>query len=433
MQIKADNFVKIMASSLVVACAFPLFSLILKGWVSAILYLSAFISLILLIRILKIKYFQNREKNLLGVWLTEKNFYLNLVIISFCLQLITVFVVQTLHGNYMISRYDAPLRYLLGVIILLAIIVNKPNLKTSFLTFISLAPIVTYFLIPFVPKTFWSSQVDRLSNHFIDPLIFGYVSLLLGTLSAIMWFYSSNKISVKSFVYFFGAVSGAYLSLKSGSRTGWLALPIIIFLFIFLDSRMSSWKKFLISIASVMILCLASYQLSDVVKNRVKSMAEEIGAYRWNEVSADSSVGHRISWARIGLYYFSIHPLMGWNEKDLRSNINDDFLSSFSSQSSRDELMAVGFHSDYFSRLVRYGILGIFSLFMLLATPLIFFWRYRQNHQVLLFTRLGIAYVIFQAIGSLTYHILDFKFMASFYSMMIVVLVGLIVNNKDNK
>ncbi len=70
MQIKADNFVKIMASSLVVACAFPLFSLILKGWVSAILYLSAFISLILLIRILKIKYFQNREKNLLGVWLT---------------------------------------------------------------------------------------------------------------------------------------------------------------------------------------------------------------------------------------------------------------------------------------------------------------------------------------------------------------------------
>jgi heme A synthase len=82
---------------------------------------------------------------------------------------------------------------------------------------------------------------------------------------------------------------------------------------------------------------------------------------------------------------------------------------------------------------VRYGILGIFSLFMLFAAPLIFFWRYRQNHQVLLFTRLGIAYVIFQAIGSLTYHILDFKFMASFYSMMIVVLVSLIVNNKDNK
>jgi len=431
MQIKADNFVKIMASSLVVACAFPLFSLILKGWVSAILYLSAFISLILLIRIVKIKCFRNREKNLLEVWLTEKNFYLNLVIISFCLQLITVFVVQNLHGNYMISRYDAPSRYLLGVIILLAIIAYKPNIKTLFLIFISLTPIVTYFLIPFVPKTFWSTQVDRLSNHFIDPLIFGYVSLLLGTLSAINWFYSSNKISVKSFVYLFGAVSGAYLSLRSGSRTGWLALPIIFFLFIFLDSRFGNLNKILLSSILTVIIGMASYNLSNVVKNRVDSMAAEISAYKWNEVTDDSSIGYRISWARIGLYYFSIHPLVGWNEKDLRSNINDDFISSFSSQSSREELIAVGFHSDYFSRLVRYGILGIFSLFMLFAAPLIFFWCYRQNHQVLIFTRLGIAYVIFQAIGSLTYHILDFKFMASFYSMMIAVLVGLIINNKD--
>jgi O-antigen ligase len=431
MKIKAGNLGKIMTSFLMVVTAFPLFSLILKGWVSAILYLSAFISLILLVRKVKIKYFQNREKNVLEVWLTEKNIFLNLVIISFCLQLITVFVVQTLHGNYMISRYDAPLRYLLGVIILLAIIVYKPNIKTLFLIFISLAPIVTYFLIPFVPKTFWSTQVDRLSNHFIDPLIFGYVSLSLGTLSAINWFYSSNKISVKSFIYFFGAVSGAYLSLRSGSRTGWFALPIVFFLFIFFDSRLGNLNKILLSSILTVVIGMASYNLSDVVKNRVDSMAAEISAYQWNEVTDDSSIGHRISWARIGLYYFSIHPLVGWNEKDLRSNINDDFVSSFSSQSSREELIAVGFHSDYFSRLVRYGILGIFSLFMLFAAPLIFFWRFRQNHQVLIFTRLGIAYVIFQAIGSLTYHILDFKFMASFYSMMIAVLVGLIINNKD--
>lgn len=431
MKNKADNLEKIITLFLMVVTAFPLFSLILKGWVSAILYLSAFISLILLVRKVKIKYFQNREKNLLKVWLKEKNFFLNLVIISFCLQLITVLIVQTLHSNYMISRYDAPLRYLLGVIILLAIIIYKPNIKTLFLIFVSLAPIVTYFLIPFVPKTFWSTQVDRLSNHFIDPLIFGYVSLSLGTLSAINWFYSSNKISVKSFVYFFGAVSGAYLSLRSGSRTGWLALPIVFFLFIFLDSRLGNLYKILLSSILTVVIGMTSYNLSDVVKNRVNSMTKEISAYKWNEVADDSSIGHRISWARIGLYYFSIHPLVGWNEKDLRSNINDDFISSFSSQSSREELIAVGFHSDYFSRLVRYGILGIFSLFMLFAAPLIFFWRYRQNQQVLIFTRLGIAYVIFQSIGSLTYHILDFKFMASFYSMMIAVLVGLIINNKD--
>lgn len=433
MQIKESNFVKIIVTSLVVVSAFPLFSLILKGWVSAILYVASFISLFLLVKIFKTNYAQYGREKLFEIWPIKKDFLLNLVIFSFFLQLIVVFAIQTLHGNYLISRYDAPLRYFLGIIILLAIIAYKPNLKTSFLMFISLAPIVTYFLIPFVPKTFWSTQADRLSNHFIDPLIFGYVSLSLGALSAIIWFYGPNKISIKSFIHLLGAVLGIYLSLKSGSRTGWIALPIVIFLFIFLDSRFSNWKKILISIVSVLIICLASYQLSDVVKNRVNSMAEEISAYRWNEVSADSSIGHRISWARIGFYYFSIHPLMGWNEKDLRSNINDNFISSFSSQSSRDELMAVGFHSDYFSKLVRYGILGIASVLMLFAAPLIFFWRYRENHQVLVFTRLGIAYIIFQAIGSLTYHILDFKFMASFYSMMVVLLVGLIINNKDNK
>jgi hypothetical protein len=51
-----------------------------------------------------------------------------------------------------------------------------------------------------------------------------------------------------------------------------------------------------------------------------------------------------------------------------------------------------------------------------------------RNKQVKSYAIVGVGYVLIQSVSSLSYHVLDFKFMASFYALMICLLIGIMVN-----
>jgi O-antigen ligase len=225
-----------------------------------------------------------------------------------------------------------------------------------------------------------------------------------------------------------GGVVGVYLSLSSGSRTGWLAIPFIIFLSIVHYSPFSRYKTIILAILISGLVITAFYLSSNTAKDRVAGAYSDITKYQWSAINPESSLGERISWIRIGWYYFSMRPLSGWGDEGMDQNINDDAISVYATKVTRHGLLVGGFHNDFVANAVRYGIGGLVASIAIFLAPLLFFAHCLRYKSVQPFAMVGIAYVLIQSVSSLSYHVLDFKFMASFYALMIALLMGVIVN-----
>lgn len=425
---KRLNIYKILILLVCCSSCFPLFSLIIKGWVSATLFFSTLVAVILLV----IPYFKPPPegiadkdslfcRNQLGILII-------LFIFAFALPLISVAFSQLLQGKWDIARFDAPSRYLFAITIFLVIAQYKNFAHLMLAYTIPASAIITFALIHFVPKTFWSTYPGRLSNHFIDPLIFGQVTLALGVMSLLMIGLVRDR-SVRLFILqLIGGVAGIYLSLRSGSRTGWLAIPFIVFIYAIYVSPFKRWKTILFSGICTAFMILVIYSTSTTLKTRFNDFYTEVKEYRWHQMNADTNVGVRISWIRIGWYFFSMRPISGWGDKTLENNINDATIAVYASQESREGILIAGFHNDFVSNAVRYGLGGLVATVGIFFIPLLFFAYYLRNKRVQSYALVGIGYVLIQSVSSLSYHVLDFKFMASFYAMMISLLIGIMVN-----
>jgi O-antigen ligase len=112
----------------------------------------------------------------------------------------------------------------------------------------------------------------------------------------------------------------------------------------------------------------------------------------------------------------------------MAKNINDDAISVYASKETREGLLIAGFHNDFVSNAVRYGIGGLAATIAIFLIPFLFFAHCLRYKSVQSIAMVGIAYVLIQSVSSLSYHVLDFKFMASFYALMIALLMGITVN-----
>ena len=410
------------------AACFPLLSLIVKGWVSGTLFFATLIAVILLF----LPFFKHPPGDLRtqsAIFTTDPIGRLStFFVIAFTLPILSVALGQLLQGSWNVARFDAPSRYLMALVVFLAIARYRSPVDRVLELAIPVATVITVTLISYVPTTFWSAYPGRLSNHFIDPLIFGQIALALSVISLLMIRFNEKRISLILLLQLIGAIAGIYLSLLSGSRTGWLAIPLIIFFWVMHYSPLPRWKTVLLAFTAIGLFMSTLYFGSSTMKPRLNDMYSETINYHWNKMNADTNVGVRISWMRIGWHFFSINPLTGWGDQGLEKNINDEAIAVYASKASRDGILIAGFHNDFVANAVRYGIGGFIATVGIFLLPLLFFTYCLRYKKVESYAMAGIGYVLIQSFSSLSYHVLDFKFMASFYALMIALLMGITVN-----
>ena len=419
-----------MAMFSIIVVSFPLFSLVIKGWVSGILFLSCALAVYL--------YFQTWVSEPKSCQLIQDfrslpyvpKLFFCLLCLIFCLPFFSVLLSQALLNDWSIARYDGPIRYILSLLIFFTIFQFKTLVSTFIPYVFPIAAIATFTFLPFFPQTGWAiAHPNRLTSYFIDPLIFGQLSLVFGALSFFSIGFTKKHNLFVTLFKIVGGIAGFYLSLKSGSRTGWPAIPFLVIIFILCATGKLRLKLIVIAIA----LLFASYQSSSAVRERVNTTTHEIAVYKWDSVNKHTSVGARISFIRIGLYYFSMRPISGWGNQSLEPYINDPEVTAYASQETRDELMRVGFHNDFVNNMVHFGMLGLISTILVFIIPLCFFIYCIAKKIAISYSIIGIAYIFIQSISCLTYHILDFKFMASFYALLIAILMGIVMREFRNK
>ncbi|EPC04245.1 hypothetical protein L861_02710 [Litchfieldella anticariensis FP35 = DSM 16096] len=224
----------------------------------------------------------------------------------------------------------------------------------------------------------WVLGHDRASNG-INSIPFGNLSLLMGVLSlvALLWLMERQQRTrhfhvVWLYLALAAVLAGMMASLLSGTRGGWIAMPLLLWL-IFRTYRevLSQMHLRLAGGAILGLVLLVALLPQSGVTQRLVETAVDIQQY-WTGESADGSIGVRLELWRGGAVLFSQAPLAGWGEGRMEV-ARDDMVAEGAldkGASLHDQL-----HSDIIDTAARRGLLGLMALGMLYGVPL---WSFAQ-------------------------------------------------------
>ena len=406
----------------------PIFLLTVAGWMTRILAVCALLAIFVL--------YKNKNRKINDEMAVNRITWaeIKLLCITFSLPLLGTFLAQSFRNQYTWSYYDSPIHVLICVLILLAMLKNNNHVGTRVIELMShtlpITTLLALFNILIHPNLHWGAS--RLSTQAVDPLAFGSLSLTLGLLSLISIKLHSNDSKLLVLYKVLGFCVGIYLSIISGSRTGWIALPIVGIIWIYFEHIKFTFMTKIIAVLAVLTIASSSYFLSANVHQRIDATVKETLLYQWNPPknapNLDTSVGARISFARMSVFLLEKKPLSGWGDGSFENVINDPALD-FAVMSTKMTALTAGFHNEITANMVRSGIWGLISSVALFLVPALFFIRnmrskLKQQRNV---SFIALAFLICQFISSLSMELLNLRYAASFYGLMIAMFCGQIL------
>jgi O-antigen ligase len=221
--------------------------------------------------------------------------------------------------------------------------------------------------------------------------------------------------------------TGLYLSAMSGSRTGWLVLPLFLLIWI----RGFAWQKYgsqkaILGAIFLLGIILLFIPLQPVLLQKIHMAVSEIENYHWNSLNPDNSVGMRISFYRMAVFYFLESPFKGWGDLGWMELMDSPEISQYTTAFTRDYAKN-GFHNEVFTSAVRSGIWGLISSLGLLFIPFIFAIKIRVKNisQTLLFITLSLLiFMSHMIIAGMTTEVTNLVFLGSFFGISLSILVG---------
>ncbi|NOT69547.1 MAG: O-antigen ligase family protein [Methylophilaceae bacterium] len=413
--IRLAQFNSIPARALVVCLTiFPLFLLVIRGWVGIVLILAFAISAYLLIR--------NKTKGLSISSENASRSNLFWLIATLASPIVSVFLAQLFRQDFSWRLYDGPAHILVCIPILIVMLqyrIDMGNLLSLAAPGAILFTLIEIIVNPHVIG-------DRVTTNFADLLTFGSLTLTLGLFSLVsINLYGTDSKAIKLFKLF-GFVAGVYLSAISGSRTGWLAFPFILLFWLIFNGSKHKMFTTVIAIATAVMASIAAYYFSTTVQQRIDLGVSEVLTYHWNTLNPVSSVGDRISFFRIAWFLFLQNPLGGYDDAGFLTQVNAPELARFATQYTREFVFYHGFHNEITTSMVRSGIWGLLSSVALFLVPALFFTSRLTSASapVNRLALLATCFIFCAFINSMSTEIFNLKYTASFYALMITCLAG---------
>jgi O-antigen ligase len=221
------------------------------------------------------------------------------------------------------------------------------------------------------------TELDRLGNDFTNPIPYGNTALLLGFLSVmtIRWDdYSGARLrQLGVALKLLGLAGGLYASYLSGTRGGWLALP----LFLILCTLNFNWLKRARHVPmalGVVVLAVALLAISPIGRERVQATQSDLARLSHGD-AANTSLGARLQLWHASIHLFELHPLLGVGKGHLQAQLGE-----LAREGELSPLVVnQRAHSEFFSTIAELGVAGVVCLALLYIGPLVYFVRYRRS------------------------------------------------------
>lgn len=225
----------------------------------------------------------------------------------------------------------------------------------------------------------------------------GDIAMSLGLFSFVIAFYlldvNKHKKKLVALVILFG-IFGVLASLLSFARGGWVGIPILLLILIFLYRHLLSKK--LLLLGGITFLCIISVVLTTNNKlvNRLSEAQYELKLYLSGDDKV-SSIGERLDMWKIGSKAFLEHPISGWSLKEL------DYYKKDLSDKNIVTKASISFshlHNQFIDELAKKGIVGGVAILAIFFLPLYVFYTKQKNKQnnkrIKFITTLGIVHIL---------------------------------------
>lgn len=325
------------------------------------------------------------------------------------------------HGAVVASTLDSPSRFFAATPLVLVLRRCLPRtLAWTDLSF-ALAALTSLGILLIAPRD-WG--FGRLSSQFLNPIHFGDIALALGALSVLslnLW--RKDRLFVR-IIKVGGLFAGLCASLMTGSRGGWVAIPVLAAMILYVRSRSKSRRwKVLLPLAIVAILA-GTYVFSPTARDRVDDVSSDVVKYTHGE--KDTPLGIRLQLYEAAARIVESHPLLGLGGDGFRDSMqsfaNSGILTPAAAQLGRGEA-----HNQMFAYMTDYGIVGGLALLAIYVVPGAIFWR-RLSAPVSTSRRaalMGLTFVAAFWIFGLTVETFDLKMTVSFYATVIAILIAI--------
>jgi O-antigen ligase len=333
---------------------------------------------------------------------------------------IAIFLSQSYHHAYSGHPYDAASRFLLAIPIFILLQRLRFNVVAAAQYGFPLAAIVGWLIAK--PIAF-----GRIGISTLDLIHFGDFELMLGALSALSINWTGRDDLLLRGLKIAGFLAGMYASIASGSRGGWVALPIFLLIFIYFKYGKISLKAF-IALPTILIAAgFMAYSLSQAIHHRVDEAVSDVTAIHHG--NPDTPTGVRWQLFQAAAVVISKNPLFGVGPEGFAREM-DPMLKA-----GQVTVMAAGLgkgevHNELLSKTAALGIFGLIAMLLIYLVPFRFFYRAMRSEytQVKQAGLLGLVFVSGFMVFGLTVEILNLTMAAAFYSLTVAVLLAACYN-----
>lgn len=332
-----------------------------------------------------------------------------------------IFISQSFNHDLSAHPHDAASRYWLAVPVFL--LLQRLELKVfAVLQFAFPVAAITGFLMA---KNLGAWAENRSGIGTLDLIHFGDFELILGVLSLLsMDWFGRDSLPLR-ILKIAGLLAGLAASVASGSRGGWLAIPVFIAIFVYFKASGISLKMVVASLLAALLAIMIAYFGSSTLQQRAHDFANDVTVFGNGNGNRDTSTGIRWQLYKAAVEIFSHHPLFGVGPegfaREMKPMMEAGKLTPLAADLGRGEV-----HNDILSKTAGMGVFGLIAILAIYFVPFGLFWRATksasaQSRQAGI---LGIAFVSGFIVFGLTAEILSLTMASAFYSFTVAVLLA---------
>ncbi|CAB3780859.1 hypothetical protein LMG28614_01104 [Paraburkholderia ultramafica] len=266
---------------------------------------------------------------------------------------------------------------------------------------------------------------NRLGNSFINPIPFGDTALLLGFLSIVSITRGKPARILEVAIKIAAFLLGGYASYLSGSRGGWIAVPLLVWTTVG-GRHWLAGRRARITLGCAIVVFLVALGSTSIVRERVDAVVSDVTELQQGNI--DTSVGLRLELWRASALLYLRQPAFGVGRGRLDEALNELAQRAEAPRS----IVNSGAHSDFFSTLSQMGTVGVAALLLLYVGTFTPFWRNRlsADGEIATASYLGLAVVGSTIIFGLTIDALTLVMSAAFFALNVATLLAWIEARK---
>lgn len=324
---------------------------------------------------------------------------------------------QAVHSSWVWRHDDAPARFMLAVPVYFALRRIDLRRLAALQYGLIAGPLLIAVGLVVAPHR---DPFGRLSVGFIDLITFGNTALLLGVLAALSIGWLGPEPPWRRALKLAALLAGLYASVVSGSRGGWLALPLFLGIGLLGGRHRGDWRRVgWIAAGALALAALAYWQIPEIHR-RIDLVLTDLRGFRQGD--ADTSVGIRLQLWRVALHLWAQQPWFGLGPGGFRDAMmsmqHAGWLTPLAAQYGRGEV-----HNEILDKACALGVPGLIAILALYLVPATIFAR-RLHGASAVPARMGLALTLGFLVFGLTVETFDLTMNAAFYALSVAVLLA---------